>query len=357
MKIAAVGTALPPHRYEQDDLIAAFTRFWGKKHHNLRRVEQLHRAVQVGGRNLALTLEEYEGLDGFGASNEAWIRVAQDVGEAAVRDALSKAGLVPADVDAIFFTTVTGVAAPSIDARLVNRLGLRTDVKRTPMFGLGCVAGTAGVSRMHDYLAAYPEHVAVLLSVELCSLTLQPGDLSVPNLIATGLFGDGGAAVVGVGDVRAQAMGLGPGHGGPSVVATRSRFYPDSEGVMGWDVGDRGFRIVLAATVPDMVERFMADDVAGFLDEVGVAREHITSWVCHPGGPKVLKAFETSLGLTQHDLALTWRSLHEVGNLSSSSVLFVMRDTIAERRPEAGERGLMLAMGPGFCAELVLLEW
>ena len=357
MKIAAVGTALPPHRYEQAELIAGFTRFWGKKHHNLRRVEQLHRAVQVGGRNLALTMEEYEALDGFGAANDAWIRVAQDVGEAAVRDALAKAGLVPADVDAIFFTTVTGVAAPSIDARLVNRLGLRTDVKRTPMFGLGCVAGTAGVSRMHDYLRAYPDHVAVLLSVELCSLTLQPSDLSVPNLIATGLFGDGAAAVVGVGDARATALGLGPGEGGPRVVASRSRFYPDTEDVMGWDVGDRGFRIVLAATVPEMVERHMAEDVAGFLDEVRVPRDAITSWVCHPGGPKVLRAFESSLGLTEHDLALTWRSLQEVGNLSSSSVLFVMRDTIDQRRPAAGERGLMLAMGPGFCAELVLLEW
>lgn len=356
MKIAAVGTALPPHRYEQEDLIAAFTRFWGRSHHNLRRVEQLHRAVQVGGRNLALSVEEYEQLDGFGDSNAAWIRVALDVGEAAVRDALAQAGLEPGDVDAIFFTTVTGIAAPSIDARLVNRLGLRTDVKRVPMFGLGCVAGAAGIARMHDYLKAYPDHVAVLLSVELCSLTLQPQDLSVPNLIATGLFGDGAAAVVGVGDERARASGAADGPG-PWVRASRSRFYPDTEQVMGWDVGDRGFRIVLAATVPDMVIQHMGDDVAAFLDDVEVPREAVTSWVCHPGGPKVLRAFETALGLTEDDLGLTWRSLDDVGNLSSSSVLFVLRDTIAERRPEPGTPGLLLAMGPGFCSELVLLEW
>lgn len=353
MHVAAVGTALPPHRYEQADLIAAFTRFWSQQHHNPRRVAQLHEAVQVGGRNLALSIPEYEALTGFGQSNDAWIRVGLDVGEAAVRDALARAGLEPRDVDAIFFTTVTGVAAPSLDARLVNRLGLREDIRRTPMFGLGCVAGVAGVARMADYLRAWPDHVAVLLSVELCSLTLQPGDLSVPNLIATGLFGDGAAAVVGVGARRARAMGL----AGPRVVATKSRFYHGTEQVMGWEVGDRGFRIVLAATVPDMVDRHLGADVAGFLAEQGVDRAAITSWVCHPGGPKVLTAFERALDLTPDDLALTWRSLRDVGNLSSSSVLFVLRDTIDERRPPAGTLGLMIAMGPGFCAELALLEW
>jgi alkylresorcinol/alkylpyrone synthase len=354
MHIAAVGTALPPHRYEQAELIAAFTRLWSRQHHNPRRVEQLHQAVQVGGRNLALSIPEYEALSGFGASNAAWIRVGLDVGERAVRAALAEAGLLPSDVDAIFFTTVTGIAAPSLDARLVNRLGLRPDIKRTPMFGLGCVAGVAGVARMADYLRAFPDHVAVLLSVELCSLTLQPGDLSVPNLIATGLFGDGAAAVVGVGERRAAALG---GLAGPRVVASKSRFYPDTEGVMGWEVGDRGFGIVLAATVPDMVLRYLGDDVAAFLAEQGVPRERITSWVCHPGGPKVLTAFEAALGVTEHDLALTWRSLRDIGNLSSSSVLFVLRDTMRERRPDPGELGLMIAMGPGFCAEMALVAW
>lgn len=353
MKIAAVGTALPPHRYEQEELIAAFTAFWGASHHNTRRVEQLHRAVQVGGRNLALPMEEYAKLSGFGASNSAWIRVAQEVGEAAVRDALAQAGLEPTDVDAIFFTTVTGIAAPSIDARLVNRLGFRPDIKRVPMFGLGCVAGAAGIARLHDYLLAYPDQVAVLLSVELCSLTAQTADMSVANLIATGLFGDGAACVVGLGDRRAA----GTTGGGPWVRASESRFYPDTERVMGWDIGDRGFQIVLSATVPDMVRAHMADDVAAFLGRLGIPRAEIRSWVCHPGGPKVLEAFQETLGLGTDDLALTWRSLREVGNLSSSSVLFVLRDTIAERRPAAGTRGLMLAMGPGFCAELVLIEW
>jgi alkylresorcinol/alkylpyrone synthase len=346
MYIHSVATAAAPHRYEQDALIAAFLDTWSTQHHNLRRVEQLHRAVRVGGRNLALPMAAYAGLT-FGAANDAFIRVGTDIGAEAVAAALSAAGLHPRDVDAIWFTTVTGVAAPSIDARLCNRLGFRSDVKRVPMFGLGCVAGAAGLSRVADYLRGWPDHVAVLLSVELCSLTLQRADLSIPNLIASGLFGDGAAAVIASGRPA----------DGPRVIATQSRFYPDTERVMGWDVGDTGFRIVLSAEVPAMVTRHMKDDVDAFLARHGLTRDDIRSWVCHPGGPKVLEAVETSLGLPADALGLTWRSLEEVGNLSSASVLHVLRDTLAQRRPAPGTYGLMIAMGPGFCSELVLLQW
>lgn len=351
--IAAVACAWPPHRYEQDELIAAFKANWSTMHHNLDRVDQLHKSVRVGGRNLALPMERYPQLSGFGEANSAWIQVATDVGEQAVSAALEKAGLKPADIDAIFFTTVTGVAAPSIDARLCNRLRFRTDIKRSPFFGLGCVAGAAGVARVSDYLRGYPNHAAVLLSVELCSLTLQRGDLSIPNLIASGLFGDGAAAVVMVGAERAKTMGL----GGPRVAATKSRFYYDTERVMGWDVGDKGFKIVLSATVPDVVRQHIPEDVAGFLAEQGLSRDQIVSWVCHPGGPKVLEAFEDVLDLPADALSLTWESLEQVGNLSSASVLHVLGETMSRRRPPPGSAGLMLAMGPAFCSELVLLRW
>src|SRR6185369_5191041 len=236
----------------------------------------------------------------------------------------------------------------------INRLGMRPDVKRIPIFGLGCVAGAAGIARVHDYLLAWPEHVAVLVSLELCSLTLQRDDLSIPNLIASGLFGDGAAAVVMTGNTRAATLRSACG---PRVLATRSRFYPNTERVMGWDVGDSGFRIVLSAGVPDVVRNFLAEDVSGFLRDVGVGREEIRSWICHPGGPKVLDAFEDALGLSSGELSITRRSLAEVGNMSSSSVLFVLRDTIAGARPARGTKGLMLALGPGFCSELVLVEW
>jgi alkylresorcinol/alkylpyrone synthase len=350
-EIAAVGRALPPNRYEQEELIGAARALWAERHANARRVDDLHRAVQVGGRNLALPLERYPELASFGEANDAFIRVATDLAEQALREALDAAGLAPRDLDALFFVTVTGVAAPTIDARLVNRLGLRPDVKRTPIFGLGCVAGAAGVARVADYLKGYPRHAAALVSAELCSLTLQREDLSVANLIASGLFGDAAAAVVLTGAERPRARS------GPAVIATRSSFYPDTERVMGWDVGANGFKVVLAHSVPDVVRANIGRDVDGFLFEHGLERKDIATWVCHPGGPKVLEAFQESLGLERDDLGLTWRSLHEVGNLSSASVLFVLGDTIRERRPPPGAHGLMIAMGPGFCSELVLLRW
>lgn len=356
MRILSVATAHPAHRYEQDELIAAFEQTWAQEHHNVRRVAQLHKAVQVGGRWLALPMERYLGLT-FGQANQAFIDVGTDIAAEALQRALDAAGLSPTDVDHVLFTSVTGIAAPSIDARLVNRLGMRPDVKRVPMFGLGCVAGAAGVARLHDYLRAYPDQVAVLVSVELCSLTLQRKDLSIANLIASGLFGDGAAAVVGVGTERAASMELDPARVGPEVLATRSRFYPDTEQVMGWDIGETGFKIVLSPEVPDMVHRFMGDDLAAFLRDVDVHREDVRTWVCHPGGPKVLLAFEDALGLERHDLQLTWDSLQQVGNLSSASVLHVLKDTMEHRRAPAGTHGMMLAMGPGFCSEFVLLRW
>ncbi|MES2644950.1 MAG: 3-oxoacyl-[acyl-carrier-protein] synthase III C-terminal domain-containing protein [Myxococcota bacterium] len=354
MYIATVGRAFPPHYADQDTLIAAFRAAWAARYHNVGRIEQLHRNVLVGGRHLALPIEQYLGLRGFTDANDAFVRVGTDVGAAAVTDALTRAGLTPRDVDAIWFVSVTGVAAPSIDARLVNRLGFRPDIKRTPIFGLGCVAGAAGVARVSDYLRGFPDHVALLLSVELCSLTLQKEDLSIPNLIASGLFGDGAACVVMAGERRAERMGL--TDRAPHVVATRSVFYPDTEGVMGWNIGSEGFKIVLSSEVPDMVTRHLRGDVDSFLADQGLTVADITTWVAHPGGPKVLEAMQTVLELPPSALAHTWTSLREVGNLSSASVLMVLRETLAEP-PPPGSYGLLLAMGPGFCSELVLLQW
>jgi alkylresorcinol/alkylpyrone synthase len=275
--------------------------------------------------------------------------VAQDVGEAAIRQALERAGLGMDEVDALIFVTVTGVATPSIDARLMNRLGLPPRVKRMPIFGLGCVAGAAGVARAADYVKAYPDQVAVLLSVELCSLTLQRKDLSIPNLISSGLFGDGAAAVVVVGSQRAAD--------GPRIVASRSIFYPDTEEVMGWEISEKGFQVVLSAEVPAMVSGHLRQDVDRFLADHGTGREQIKSWVAHPGGPRVLEAMAETLELGNGELDVTWRSLGEVGNLSSTSVLLVLEETLREHRPEPGSLGMLLAMGPAFCSELVLLEW
>lgn len=352
MKILSVGRAHPDHYYDQDQLISFITDFWADQHHNIRRVEQFHRSVMVGGRYLALPLVRYRQLS-FGEANSAFIDVGLDVSERAVREALDLADLDATDVDVIYCSSVTGIAAPSIDARLVNRLGFRPDIKRIPIFGLGCVAGAAGTARVYDYLRGDRQGVALLLCLELCSLTAQGDDFSVANLISSGLFGDGAAAMIAVGeDHPAASRGR-----GPRVLASKSSFYPDTERVMGWDIGDSGFRIVLSDAVPSVVREFVRGDVNAFLDEQQLALRDIRFWVCHPGGPKVLETFADVLEIDKQDLILTWESLAAVGNLSSASVLFVLRDTLEQRDYPPGSLGLMLAMGPGFCSESVLLEW
>jgi len=351
--VLSVGRALPPHFVDQETLIAALSAYWGRKHFNVERLADIHRATRVGGRHLALPLAEYPALDTFRKCNDAFVRVGAEVGEAAVRAALSKAGLRPEDVDHLWFVTVTGISTPSLDARLVNRLGLPARVKRTPIFGLGCMAGAAGLARASDALRAFPSEVAVLVSVELCSLTLQREDVSVTNVIASGLFGDGSAAVVLAGGEReAKAAPR-----APRIVATRSIFYPETEWVMGWDVVDTGFKVVLSPRVPEVIEANVGRDVDRFLEDHGLGRGDVRHWVAHTGGPKVLEAFRRSLGLPDAAVERSWRSLAEVGNLSSASVLFVLGDLLDADEARPGDVGLLAAMGPGFSAELVLLRW
>ena len=270
MHITSLATGHPPHRYDQEQLLEAIKRMWMNTHHNPRRVEQLHRAVQVKERFLALPMDAYENLSGFTESNDHFIRVGTDVAEQVVSKSLADADLTAQDVDAIFFVSVTGVATPSIDAKLCNRLGFRPDIKRIPIFGLGCVAGAAGMARVYDYLKAYPEHVAILVSVELCSLTLQPQDLSIANLIASGLFGDGGACVVGVGHQHPKSS-----QSGPVVLGSQSRLYPNTEDVMGWKIGSDGFEVILKATVPQLAETHLQADVDAFLTTYGLTRAQI----------------------------------------------------------------------------------
>ncbi|MEV6107352.1 3-oxoacyl-[acyl-carrier-protein] synthase III C-terminal domain-containing protein [Streptomyces sp. NPDC051940] len=350
-RIAAVHGALAPHRRTQPEITDMVARTCLPAGADRRVLDRLHRSTMVGTRHMVLPLERYEELEGFGACNDVFIDAAVDLGAKAVRGALHAAGLAAEDVDLLVFTSVTGVATPSIDARLAGRLGLRPDVRRLPMFGLGCAGGAAGLARVHDYLLGRPGHVAVLLSVELCSLTFQRDDASMANLIATGLFGDGAAAVVACGAERAADSA------GPTIVDTRSHLYPDTGHVMGWDIKDSGFQVVLDPQVPEVVRRYLADDVGGFLDDHGLKPKDVTAWVCHPGGPKVLHAVTDTLDLPADALDVTWRHLADVGNLSSSSVLHVLRDTLAERRPPPGTPGVLLAMGPGFASELVLLRW
>jgi alkylresorcinol/alkylpyrone synthase len=350
MRIASAATALPRHYYPQAELLAAFRQHWGPRMERFVFVEQLHLATQVDGRFLALPIEMYPDLKRWGDANNFWIEAAQELGQQSICRALDRAGIEREAIAAIFFVSVTGICSPSIDARLVNRMQLNRNVKRIPIFGLGCVAGAAGLARAADYVKAFPDQVAVLLSVELCSLTLQQDDFSAANLISTGLFGDGAAAAV----VCGSEVGHAPG---PQIVATRSVFYPNTENVMGWDISEKGFQIVLSRDVPKVVQENLRRDVDEFLGMNGLDRSDIGTWVIHTGGPKVLEATAAALELADGELEVSWNCLRKTGNLSSASVLFVLEEVMENRRPPAGTWGVLAAMGPGFCSEVLLLKW
>lgn len=349
MKIASAASAFPKHYYSQKFLLEKLQEYWGARLKNPLTLARLHRNVTVDGRYLAMPAEDYHKLTTWGQANDIWIKVAQELGEQALCRALHHAGLAPEQLGALFFTSVTGISSPSIDALLINRMGLPRNIRRVPIFGLGCVAGAAGISRAADYVKAYPSQAAALVSVELCSLTLQREDLSVANLISSGLFADGSAAVIVTGDdVDAN---------GPEILATRSVFYPDTEPMMGWNVSEKGFKITLSPEVPTLIRENLGHDVDEFLADHGYRRADLSSWVLHTGGPKVLEATADALDLRDGQLDPSWACLRRVGNLSSASVLVVLEDVMRNRRPEPGTLGLLAAMGPGFCSELLLLRW
>ncbi|MGH9451790.1 MAG: type III polyketide synthase [Terriglobia bacterium] len=353
MKIASVASAFPKQYYSQDVLIEALKARWGQRLKNPQLLDRLRARAWVEGRHLALPIDAYDHIRDWGEANSLWIEHGLELGQQALAGALARAGASPADLSALFVVSITGIANPSLGARLINRMGLSPNLKRVPIFGLGCVAGAAGLARAADYVKAYPGEIAAVLSVELCSLTIQLKDVSVANAISAVLFGDGAAAALVAGAER-NADGSAEG---PKVLATRSVFYPNSEYVMGWDICGEGFKIVLSPDVPLMVERHLAADVDSFLHDQGLDRSCVGTWILHTGGPKVLEATTAALGLPASALDASWDCLRRVGNLSSASVLVVLEEVMEHRRPPPGTLSVLAAMGPGFCSELVLLRW
>lgn len=350
--VLATATALPRHRYDQPELAALAQRMLPECALDERKLRRFFSSVNVEQRHLALDKEAYTKLEGFEQRSRAWLEVAMDLGQYCLRQLLDETATPADQVGQLMTTTVTGMSVPTLDARLMNRIPFPTDMKRIPAFGLGCVGGAAGVARCADYLRAFPDQAAILLSVELCSLTLQRDDLSPANLISMGLFGDGAAAVLMVGAQHPRAR-----HASPTVVDSASAFFPNTERAMGWDIVDTGFKIVLDVRVPEVVKQHLLPAVDGLLSRHGLQRSDIATWVCHPGGPKIMDAVGEALELQPAALEPARRALARIGNLSSASVLFLLDEYRRELAPKAGSFGVMLAMGPAFCAEVVLLRW
>jgi len=382
--IISTATAFPTHYHSQEEISSALRGVWIEKGLDVAIFDRLQKAVTVEGRYLALPMSEYYKLDGFGDCNRAWLKVALDLGEEVINNLLEKSDLHPEEIQMLMSTTSTGVTVPSLEARLMNRVSFAQDLKRFPLFGLGCLAGTAGVARVADYLKGHPEDAAILLTIELCSLTLQAEDLSIANIISSGLFGDGAAAVLMVGDQhplvksttkrRSNDKEFQGSKGSineskkehvfhnPMVLSSKSIFFPDSEEVMGWDVTDRGLKIMLGQGVPGYAKQ-LRPHVDSFLSEHGLTIPDIALWLTHPGGPKVIDTIESGLDLPPKSLDITRKHLREVGNISSTSVLVILDECLNSNVPKIGgssvdgNYGMMLSLGPAFSGELVLLQW
>jgi alkylresorcinol/alkylpyrone synthase len=349
MDIVSVASAFPEHRYPQRAITDKVQELWVGSYDSPDLVERFHSRTGVEYRHFAMPLSRYEQMSGWSDANRAWIEVGQELGERALDAALHRAGMSRRDLDAIYLVSITGISSPSLDAKLINRMGLRSDIKRTPIFGLGCVGGATVLTRAADYVRAYPEQRVAVLAVELCSLTVQLKDYSTANVIATGLFADGAAAAIVAGRRGPLA--------GPTIVATRSIFYPGTEEIMGWDISEKGFSLALSPKLPELISSHLAGDVEGFLRDQGLGREQVENWVIHPGGPKIVTTIAQALGLSGHDTEASLECLRRAGNLSGASVLLVLEEVVMNRHPAPGSYGLLLAMGPGFSSELILLRW
>jgi alkylresorcinol/alkylpyrone synthase len=353
-RILAVRSALPDNRCFQAEFTDAFAARGSMNPAERMLLDRLHAAAEVDTRHTTLPLADCGVLQGAEAVNDRYIDEAALLGERALRRALNAAGLSAADLDLLIVTSVTGVAVPSLDARLIPRLGLRRDIKRLPIFGLGCVAGAAALGRLNDYLLGWPGQTAALLAVELCSLNWPTSGITPADMVAAGLFGDGAVALI----ARGGQVGAADEPGtGPQVIASRSAVYPDSADALGWRLSADCFRIVLTTELPAVVEHGIAESVTDFLAEHNLTIDDIASWICHPGGPKVIDAVQRALKLSDQAVAASRRSLAEVGNMSSASVLHILEMVSDTERPPAGSAGLMIGLGPGVSAELVLLRW
>lgn len=345
--LAAVG-AFPEHRYAQGRIREAARALFSGRIADLERLLNVFDHARVAERQFLQPLDWYSGCPDFAERTRIFQEQGSRLLETASRRCLERACVAPAEIDLLIAVTSTGLATPTLDARLINALGCRPRTARLPIWGLGCAAGAAGLARAFDYCLAHPQARVLLTALEACSLTFIEGDLSKKNLVATAIFGDGAAAVLVAGD--------GAGGRGPQIVANRSHLFPDSYRVMGWDFAAGGdMELVLSPKLPAIVKQEVGALVDDFLSTQGLSRRDLGFYLTHPGGARVIDAFRQGLGLQGDELRLTEEVLRQRGNVSSVSVLVVLEQWLASGGGPPGF-GLLSAFGPGFSAELVLLE-
>ena len=341
LRLASIATATPAYRATQAEVREKACAVFGGDGDLFQRLMPVYDNAGVETRYFSRPLEWFLNPRGWTISNAAYLEVAEHLLARATGEAVEKAGLEASDIDTIVTVSSTGVATPSLEARLLTRLGFRADVKRLPVFGLGCGGGVLGLARAAQMGAGGGETV-LLLVVELCSLTFRLDDLAKSNLVATALFGDGAAALI-----------LSPSGDGPAVTGWGEHTWPDTLDVMGWRVEDPGLGVIFQRSIPDIVRTRFRAAADGFLARHGLAISDIDHFVCHPGGAKVIDALEAALSRPPGALTATREALRDYGNMSAASVLFAL-DIALRRKP--GGRLLLTALGPGFSAGFCLLE-
>jgi alkylresorcinol/alkylpyrone synthase len=341
--LRAVASALPEHRVDRAETAGALKRIFRNEDSAL--VDQLVERSGVEVRHIALPLEETLALAGFSERNAAWRRAALDLSQRAAASALAAARVAPATIDLLIDVSCTGIAIPALDVDLVPALGLRSDVRRVPITESGCAAGALALGLARGFVERGER--ALVVAVELCSLSLIREDATRTNLVASVLFGDGAAAAV-----------LAPDGAGPRLVATGSELLAGTSGMMGFDVGTHGLRIVLQRELPAVLARELRRSIETFLARNGRGLADVGLHLVHPGGRRILEAYAEIFGLEPGALELSHESLRRFGNLSSASVLTLL-EMVLERsvRPAPGKVALLVGVGPGLSLELSLWSW
>lgn len=349
-KLVGVSLSFPKNRYSQEEILAGLLQTTTMTPEQETGVKKFFRQVKVESRHLARPLSDYAQKLSFDQKNKWWLETALELSAEAIRDLLGKFDLPAHRIDLLATTTVTGLAVPTLDARLMNVFDFAPNTRRLPIFGLGCVAGVAGLNRVSEYLKAFPTASALFIATELCSLTFQMDDTSPANLVATSLFGDGCAVALLVGDKHplAERPGL-------KFLGAQSHFFKDSEGVMGWEIGEKGFRVILENSVPNYVTKGLKPLTEASMFRYNFDLKDIRFAFTHPGGPKVIQAIQENWPFPLSYYDRTWANLATYGNMSSVSVLTNFHDFFQQPQLPVG-KGLSLAFGPAFCAELGLWE-